>query len=127
MSEHTHPEADDEGTSFHHGSTTDEYELANGLTVPLSGDEGDFVEQWANTLLGAVVVRAHGTATDWRTLTHQVQEALVAEVTHLQTTAPVELRDAVLAYLLRAAVIDTFQNLLDQTYPDWRSELETQE
>jgi hypothetical protein len=127
VSERPRPEADDENTSFHHSSTTDEYELASGLTVPLSGDEGDFVEQWANTLLGAVVVGAHGTATDWRTLTHQVQEALAAEIAHLQTTAPVELRDAVLAYLLRAAVIDTFQNLLDQTYPDWRGELETAE
>ena len=109
--------------SYHHGATTDEYELANGLAVPLSGDEGDFVEGWANTLLGAVVVRAHGTPADWRTLTHQVQESLAEEIRHLQTTAPVELRDAVLAYLLRAAVIDTFQSLLDQTYPNWRTEL----
>jgi hypothetical protein len=124
VSEHDAPGAEPEGSSFHHGSTSDEYELANGLAVPLTGDEGDFVEQWANTILGAVVVRAHGTATDWRTLTHQVQEALAAEITHLQTTAPVELRDAVLAYLLRAAVLDTFQSLLDQTYPDWRGELE---
>jgi hypothetical protein len=105
VSERPHPETDDETTSFHHGSTADEYELANGLTIPLSGDEGDFVEQWANTLLGAVVVRAHGTAPDWRTLTHQVQDALAAEIAHLQATAPVELRDAVLAYLLRAAII----------------------
>jgi hypothetical protein len=115
--------AEPEGTSYHHGSTSDEYELANGLAIPLSGDEGDFVEQWANTILGAVVVRAQGAATDWRTLTHQVQDALAAEIAHLQSTAPVELRDAVLAYLLRAAVIDTFQSLLDQTYPDWRAEL----
>jgi hypothetical protein len=46
---------------------------------------------------------------------------------HLQPTAPLELRAAVLAYILRAAVLDTFQNLLDQTYPDWRGELETAE
>jgi hypothetical protein len=46
---------------------------------------------------------------------------------HRQTTAPIELRDAVLAYILRAAVVDTFQNLRDQTYPDWRGELETAE
>jgi hypothetical protein len=72
-------------------------------------------------------VRAHGTATDWRTLTHQVQEALAAEIAHLQSTAPIELREAVLAYLLRAAVIDTLQSLLDQTYPDWRVELESGE
>jgi hypothetical protein len=113
--------------SFHHGATSDEYELANGLAIPLSSDEGDFVEQWANTILGAVVVRAHGAATDWRTLTHQVQQALAVEIAHLQTTAPVELREAVLAYLLRAAVIDTFQSLLDQTYPDWRAELGAEE
>lgn len=124
MSEHAGPGAEAEGTSFHHGSTSDEYELTNGLVIPLSGDEGDFVEQWANTLLGAVVVGAQGTAMDWRMLTHQVQEALAAEIIHLQSTAPVELRDAVLAYLLRAAVIDTFQSLLDQTYPDWRAELQ---
>jgi hypothetical protein len=97
--------------------------LANGVTVPLSGDEGDFVEGWANAVLGAVVVRAHGAATDWRALTHQVQEALAIETAHLQATAPGELREAVLAYLLRAAVIDTFQSLLDQAYPDWRAEL----
>ena len=109
--------------SFHHGATSDEYELANGLAIPLSGDEGDFVEQWANAVLGAAVVRAQGTPTDWRALTHQVQEALAAEIAPLQATAPAELREAVLAYLLRAAVIDTFQSLLDQTYPDWRAEL----
>jgi len=125
VSQHGLPDEEPEGSSFHHGSTSDEYELANGLAVPLTGDEGDFVEQWANTILGAVVVRAHGTATDWRTLTHEVQAALAAEIAHLQTTAPVELRDAVLGYLLRAAVMDTFQSLLDQTYPDWRAELET--
>jgi len=113
--------------TFHHDTASDEYELANGLAVPLTGDEGDFVEQWANSILGAVVVRAHGAATDWRALTHQVQEALAAEIAHLQATAPVELREAVLAYLLRAAVIDTFQTLLDQTYPTWRAELETED
>jgi hypothetical protein len=112
--------------SFHHGATSNEYELASGVTVPLSGDEGDFVEQWANALLGGVVVRAQGTATDWRDLTHQVQGALAAEVAHLQATATVELREAVLAYLLRAAVIDTFQSLLDQAYPDWRAELQAE-
>ena len=122
MSELTHPEADDANTSFHHVATSDEYELASGLVVPLSSDDGDFVEQWANTLLGAEIARAHGTATDWRTLTHQVQEALAAEIAHLQATAPIELREAVLAYLLRAAALDTFENLLDQTYPNWRGE-----
>jgi len=110
--------------SYHHGATSDEYELANGLAIPLSGNEGDFVEQWANAILGAVVVRARGSATDWRALTQQVQQALAAEIAHLEATAPIELREALLAYLLRAAVIDTFQSLLDQTYPDWRAELQ---
>jgi hypothetical protein len=55
-----------------------------------------------------------------------VQGALAAEVAHLQATATVELREAVLAYLLRAAVIDTFQSLLDQAYPDWRAELQAE-
>jgi hypothetical protein len=122
VSELPHPEADDAATSFHHGATSDEYELANGLAIPLSSDEGDFVEQWANTLLGAEIARAHGAATDWRTLSHQVQEALAIEIAHLHATAPVELREAVLAYLLRAAALDTFENLLDQHYPDWRGE-----
>jgi len=30
--------------------------------------------------------------------------------------------EAVLGYLLRAAALDTFENLLDQHYPDWRGE-----
>ena len=34
-----------------------------------------------------------------------------------------ELRDATLGYLLRAAVIDTYQGLLDAVYPQWRAEL----
>jgi len=127
VSELAHPEADDAATSFHHGATSDEYELANGLAIPLSSDEGDFVEQWANTLLGAVVAGTPETARDWHALTHQVQEALAVEIAHLLTTAPVELREAVLAYLLRAAALDTFQNLLDQTYPDWRGEREPAE
>jgi hypothetical protein len=94
------------------------------VVVPLTGDEGDFVEGWANAVLGAVVVRAQGSAGDWRELTEHVQHALAAEVAHLQATAPAELRDAVLAYLLRAAVIDTYQALLDQVFPNWRAELE---
>ena len=93
------------------------------MVVPLSGDVGDFVEGWANALLGAVMVRAQGGAADWRTLTGHVQEALATELPHLLATAPPELRDAVLAYLLRAAVIDTYQSLLDQVYPDWRADL----
>jgi len=126
VSELSHPEADDAATSFHHGATSDEYELANGLAIPLSSDEGDFVEQWANTLLGAEIARAHGSDTDWHSLTHQVQAALATEIAHLQTTAPVELREAVLGYLLRAAALDTFENLLDQHYPEWRAGLGTE-
>jgi hypothetical protein len=107
---------------------TDEYELSNGLVVPLSGDVGDFVEGFANAVLGEVVVRARQAAGpgggDWRALVHQVQDALAVEVAHLHATAPVELRDAVLAYLLGAAVIDTFQSLLDEAYPTWRAEVE---
>ncbi len=94
--------------------------------MALSGDVGDFVEEWANAVLGAVMVRAQGRAADWRALTEQVQAALAAEIPHLQATAPPELRDAVLAYLLRAAVIDTYQSLLDQVYPGWRGELEAE-
>ena len=92
------------------------------MVVPLSGDVGDFVEAFANAVLGAVVVRAQGTASDWRALTRQVQEALAIEVEHLQATAPAELREAVLAYLLRACVVDTYQALLDEAYPGWRDE-----
>jgi hypothetical protein len=94
------------------------------VVVPLTGDEGDFVEGWANAVLGAVMVRAQGTGVHWRELAQHVQQALAVEIPHLYATAPPELRDAVLAYLLRAAVIDTFQSLLDQVYPDWRAELE---
>jgi hypothetical protein len=98
------------------------------VVVPLSGDMGDFVEAFANAVLGAVVVRAQGAAggkggrSDWRELTQQVQEAVATELDHLQATAPAELREAVLAYLLRACVIDTYQALLDETYPGWRAE-----
>jgi hypothetical protein len=95
--------------------------------VALSGDVGDFVEGFANAVLGELVVRPQATAGhgggDWRALTDELQAALTAEITHLQATAPPELREAVLAYLLGAAVIDTFQALLDQAYPTWRDEL----
>ncbi len=108
-------------------AATDEYELSNGVVVPLSGDVGDFVEGFANAVLGGVVVGVREAAGsgggDWRALTDRLQAVLAAEVAHLQVTAPPELRDAVLAYLLGAAVIDTFQALLDQAYPTWRAEL----
>ena len=98
------------------------------MVVPLSGDVGDFVEGFANAVLGGVVVRAHqaagGGGGDWRALIEDVQAALRAELTHLHATAPAELRDAVLDYLLGACVIDTFQGLLDEAYPTWRAELQ---
>jgi hypothetical protein len=97
------------------------------VVVPLSGDVGDFVEGFANAVLGGVVVRARqaaGGSGDWRSLVEAVQAALGAELAHLHTTAPPELRDAVLDYLLGACVIDTFQGLLDETYPTWRAELQ---
>ncbi len=98
--------------------------------VALSGDVGDFVEGFANAVLGELVVRTQATAGrsggDWRVLTDELQAALAAEIAHLQATAPPELREAVLAYLLSAAVIDTFQALLDQAYPTWRDELQAE-
>ena len=103
-----------------------EYELRNGVTVPLSGDEGDFIEAFANAVLGAVVVRAREARPDWRQLTRWVQESLAVELEHLQATAAPELREALLAYLLRAAVIDTYQSLLDEAYPTWRAELQAE-
>ncbi len=101
----------------------DQYELANGITVALSGDEGDFVEEFANAVLGSAVAGAQGRAMGWRELTDRVEEALEGEIDHLLATAPRELRDATLGYLLRAAVIDTYQGLLDAVYPQWRAEL----
>jgi hypothetical protein len=100
----------------------DHYELHNGLTVPLSGDLGDFVETFANALLGEVVVSSRGQVADWRGLTDLVQAALAAELAHFHTAAPPELREALLDYLLRACVIDTYQGLLDEAYPGWRAE-----
>jgi hypothetical protein len=100
----------------------DHYELHNGLTVPLSGDLGDFVEAFANALLGEVVVSAHGQVADWRALTDLVQEAVATELAHFQSTASPELRGALLSYLMRACVIDTYQGLLDEAYPGWRAE-----
>ena len=100
----------------------DRYELRNGLTVPLSGDLGDFVEAFANALLGEVVVSARGEVANWRGLTDRVQESLAVELAHFQTTASPELREALLGYLLRACVIDTYQGLLDESYPGWRAE-----
>ncbi len=96
--------------------------LANGVVVSLRGDVGDFVEDFANAVLGAVVVRGERQPGGWRALTEGVQVALAAELAHLEATAPPELRAAVLAYLLQAAVIDTYQGLLDEVYPGWRSE-----
>jgi hypothetical protein len=100
----------------------DHYQLRDGLTVPLSGDLGDFVEVFANALLGEVVVSARGQVADWRGLTDLVQEALAVELAHFHTTASPELREALLGYLLRACVIDTYQSLLDDAYPGWRAE-----
>jgi hypothetical protein len=98
--------------------------------VPLSGDVGDFVEGFANAVLGEVVVRARETAGrgggDWRQLTDRLQAALATELAYLQATAPPELREAALAYLLGAAVVDTFQALLDEAYPTWRAELQAE-
>jgi len=100
----------------------DHYELRNGLTVPLSGDLGDFVEGFANALLGEVVVSAGGQVTDWRGLTDLVQEAVAVELAHFHSTASPELREALLGYLVRACVIDTYQSLLDEAYPGWRAD-----
>lgn len=43
------------------------------------------------------------------------QSGLDVEIAQLLTMAPVELRKAVVDYLGRAAVLDRFERLLDQT------------